>query len=182
MSCTELSSRLCTSLVVERGPTNRSAAKSTALAAAEEREVELRRAMRDGEARLRERLGQLEAENASLRRWVCPCRVIAGFNLQQAISQQRCRPQALPCPGGVVHLHPARSVRQKDRQIIHSVHAEADMASLQRWLRNKRLPDCDSFDMQCKLSCMIYGRNLQQSAHNALPALRNIHTWYTGSD
>lgn len=39
--------------------------------------------MRDGEARLRERVAQLEADNVSLRRWVRPCVLLAGSDWQQ---------------------------------------------------------------------------------------------------
>ena len=38
--------------------------------AAEEREAEVRKAMREGEAKLRERIARLDADNQDLRKWV----------------------------------------------------------------------------------------------------------------
>ena len=58
--------------------------------------------MRDGEARLRERLGQLEADNVSLRRWVCRCGAVAGDAWQQ---------RYLSTGAGHKHCHVHRGVR-----------------------------------------------------------------------
>ncbi len=57
----------------QKGEVEKGGALSSALAAArkasDERENELRKAMRDGEAKLKERVERLESDNASLRRF-----------------------------------------------------------------------------------------------------------------
>lgn len=64
------SSRIGTLLQTrERAGTAGRGELAAAKRAAEEREAELRRAMREGEAKLRERIARLDDDNQDLRRW-----------------------------------------------------------------------------------------------------------------
>ena len=91
--------------------------------AADEREAELRSAMRDGEARLRDRIARLDADNQDLRRCACHNCVVASPFAEGPLEESKLWLQSQgPDRGFPVdsRTHPTSGPNFSDRTALHA--------------------------------------------------------------